>query len=88
MRDLILECLETRPSARPSALQIVQRLQQLAEPFLAVCLRISPQHKQEVMVKNINIRLMTRLISLLATQKDHLTRFLTSRSFIPQGLPK
>ncbi len=27
VRDLILECLETRPSRRPSALQIVQRLQ-------------------------------------------------------------
>ena len=29
VRDLILECLETRPSRRPSALQIVQRLQAL-----------------------------------------------------------
>lgn len=44
VRDLILECLETRPSRRPSALEIVQRLQALpgVSPAGSTAIRASP----------------------------------------------
>lgn len=46
VRALVLECLETRPSMRPSALQIVERLQavpKLSGPTAARALATQPE---------------------------------------------
>ena len=43
VRALILECLETRPSMRPSALQIVERLQAVPKLSGPAAIRAAPQ---------------------------------------------